>query len=326
MRRTRTVLTSTFFALVLVADTSTQGAADECLTQPTGPTPQGQHWYYRLDHANGGRQCWYLRVENGRGQKASTKAEANPADAMAQTIDAPRGTAAAARAEPSPEKKAPATVAPVPWLNIQKLPGPGSFIPAAAPAKPDPVPRGADATESSAETTTIEKNIDPAPAAVPSRSAASADGGATPTYRTREQQRRQQAQARPEPPAPAPAIIHADHTFALLMIMLVALAIAGPALHFVERRRRRAAINFRPPPWARVVALNAPTLRNRVPTASRTERVKPPAPMPIGASDQTERVAHALQQLVDRLQAVDRPEPTAMRMRTNPRLARRASM
>ena len=52
------------------------------------------------------------------------------------------------------------------------------------------------------------------------------------------------------------------------MIMFAALAIAGPALHFVERRRRREAVNFRPPPWARVVALNAPTPRVRADAAA----------------------------------------------------------
>jgi hypothetical protein len=89
------------------------------------------------------------------------------------------------------------------------------------------------------------------------------------------------------------------------MIMFAALAIAGPALHFVERRRRREAVDFRPPPWARVVALNAPTPRIRV--TPRPYAGKLPAPMPIRPPDQTERLAHTLQQLVDRLQTADRP-------------------
>jgi len=57
------------------------------------------------------------------------------------------------------------------------------------------------------------------------------------------------------------------------MIMFAAIAIAGPALHFVERRGRREAVNFRPPPWARVVALNAPTPRVRA-TAPRPRAAK----------------------------------------------------
>jgi hypothetical protein len=96
--------------------------------------------------------------------------------------------------------------------------------------------------------------------------------------------------------------------------MFAALAIAGPALHFVDGRRRREAVNFQPPPWARVVALNAPTPRIRV--MPRPPRLaKSPAPMPIRPPDQTERLAHALQQLVDRLQTADRTEPKAVRVR-----------
>ena len=95
------------------------------------------------------------------------------------------------------------------------------------------------------------------------------------------------------------------------MIMFTALAIAGPALNFVERRRRRKAVNFRPPQWARVVAPNAPT--PGIHLMPRPRVAKTPAPMPIRPPDQTERLAHALQQLVDRLKTVDRHEPRAVR-------------
>jgi hypothetical protein len=98
------------------------------------------------------------------------------------------------------------------------------------------------------------------------------------------------------------------------MAVFAALAIAGTALHFAERRRRRReAVNFRPPPWARVVALNAPTPRIRVMPRQRV--AKPAVPVPIRPPDQTERLAHVLQQLVDRLQTADRPEPKAVRVR-----------
>ncbi len=72
MRGTRTVLASGFLTLVLITGSSARSAADECLAKPNGPTPQGQHWYYRIDHANNGRQCWYLRAEIGRVQKNVT--------------------------------------------------------------------------------------------------------------------------------------------------------------------------------------------------------------------------------------------------------------
>jgi hypothetical protein len=38
----------------------TADAADACRTEPGDQTPEGQHWYYRIEHSSN-RQCWYLR-------------------------------------------------------------------------------------------------------------------------------------------------------------------------------------------------------------------------------------------------------------------------
>jgi hypothetical protein len=48
-------------------------AADDCLAAPKDETPEGSHWYYRIDHASK-RQCWYLREE---GEKLSQSAAPN---------------------------------------------------------------------------------------------------------------------------------------------------------------------------------------------------------------------------------------------------------
>src|SRR5262245_33796392 len=140
---------------------------------------------------------------------------------------------------------------------MQTLSGPISSVRPVAPQKPaTPTQSNDTPTITTSGNTMPDRTIDP-PSAVPNRPSPIAEGNATSAPRARDQQRRQQAQARPLPPAPI--IDSVDHTFALLMIVFAALAIAGPALHFVERRRRREAVNFRPPPWARVVALNPPT-------------------------------------------------------------------
>jgi hypothetical protein len=299
MRGTRTVLASGFLALALITGASSRSAADECLAKPNGPAPQGQHWYYRIDHANDGRQCWYLR------QKTSRQTERISSDAMAQAIQAP----AAPAAKISPEENAAPIAAPIPWLNVQTLSGPIPAPQRLAPQRPAPQTQSDDAPVITTSNTAPEKMIDP-PNAVVSRPPPIADGNAT--RRVKEQPRRQQAQARSEPPAPVTDPV--DHTFALLMIVFAALAIAGPALHFAERRRRRReAVNFQPPPWARVVSLNASAPRIRKMPPQRV--AKPSAPMPIRPPDQNERLAHALQQLVDRLQTADRTEPKAIRAR-----------
>jgi hypothetical protein len=36
-------------------------AAADCLAEPNRDAPPGQHWYYRVDHAND-RKCWYLHA------------------------------------------------------------------------------------------------------------------------------------------------------------------------------------------------------------------------------------------------------------------------
>jgi hypothetical protein len=37
-------------------------AADDCLSAPKGQTPEGSHWYYRIERGTK-RHCWYLRAE-----------------------------------------------------------------------------------------------------------------------------------------------------------------------------------------------------------------------------------------------------------------------
>jgi len=313
------VLASGLLTLASITGPSARGAADECLAKPSGPTTQGQHWYYRIDHANNGRQCWYLRTGSARAQKTSRQMDRESSDAMAQAIQAPAPTA-----KVPPEENAAPVAAPIPWLTMQTLSAPVSSVTPQRPAIPT---QSNDAPTATASGDTLpEKNIDPANA-VPSAPALSAESNATSAHRAREQQRRQQAQARPEPPPPVVASV--DHTFALLMVVFAALAIAGPALHFAERRRRRReAIDFRPPPLARVVALNAPIPRIRVtqrlqgasPVVS-PRVVRSPVPVPVRPPDQTERLAHALQQLIDRLQTVGRPAPKTVRARPGSRVS-----
>jgi hypothetical protein len=312
MRGTRTVLASSFLALVLITGSSAYSAADDCLAKPNEPTPQGQHWYYRIDHANNGRQCWYLRAEIGRIQKNARQTETDATEAIAQTVEAPPRRAATPVGD-TPEENAAPVAAPIPWLNVQKLPDPIPFAQSAPRQKAAAQTQSDDGAAAATSGDTAPERVTDPPVTVPNRPAP--DSNAASAHRTREQQRRQPAQTRPEPPRPA--IAHIDHTFALLMIMFAALAIAGPALHFVERRRRREAVDFRPPPWARVVALNAPTPRIRV--TPRPYAGKLPTPMPIRSPDQNERLAHALQQLVDRLQTADQPKPKAVRVRSRGR-------
>lgn len=74
-------------------------AADECLLAPKGETPEGGHWYYRIEHPSN-RHCWYLRGEgDARTQNAASNAPA-PAKPVSPTPDTTiPGSVANARAE-----------------------------------------------------------------------------------------------------------------------------------------------------------------------------------------------------------------------------------
>jgi hypothetical protein len=67
---------SALFASVLAGTplgTLSQGAAhaaEECLSAPKGASPEGKHWFYRIDHATK-RHCWYLGQRDKHSQTAT---------------------------------------------------------------------------------------------------------------------------------------------------------------------------------------------------------------------------------------------------------------
>ena len=181
MQGTRMVLASGFLTVVLITGSFARSAADECLTKPNGPTPQGQHWYYRIDHANNGRQCWYLRPEIARVQKTSRQTERNSFDAMAQAIQAP----AAPAAEMPPGGHAAVAAAPIPWLNVHQLPEP-----VVAPKHAPPTAAGRETTTTAAADNPTREQISDPPTAAPGRPAPSADSNPAQMQRAREPQPR----------------------------------------------------------------------------------------------------------------------------------------
>jgi hypothetical protein len=53
-------------------------AADDCLSGPKGQTPQGGHWYYRLDRVTK-RHCWYLGEEREKLSQTASPNSSQPA-------------------------------------------------------------------------------------------------------------------------------------------------------------------------------------------------------------------------------------------------------
>ena len=307
MRERSAMLASVMFAFVLIAGLMLQSTlsadAEDCIAKPNAPAPQGEHWYYRIDHTNN-RQCWRLGPEGLRVQKSAPQIEKEIAPAAAVQPPEPArarrpettgsSVAAAARAEAAPEPNPASAVSSLPFLDTPRMP---DLPPSAQPApQPELVKRTQTASALDtvpAEDNSASSNVSDAPAA---------SSVAEPP---------RQAASRPSAP-PAPTDMEIDHTFAFLMIVFAVLAVAGPMLHYAERRRQREeTANYQSPRWARVVTPNTPTPRVRVPFQPNLAADRRPPPIPPTPADQTERLAQALQQLVDRLHTQPRPEPGA---------------
>ena len=140
-RRIAVLVTGITIALAAVIVTvKPSHAADDCLAGPNAATPQGSHWYYRVDRATH-RNCWYLRPEGSEvrrhAQQDGSPALSHPSNTMSaqpasQTPTEARMAEAAGAgplaAEPLPVEMAAveaktAEVA-AELLPVEKVPGP----------------------------------------------------------------------------------------------------------------------------------------------------------------------------------------------------------
>lgn len=81
--RSATLLSAIFAGLLAGAAFATIShgaahAADDCLSGPKGETPEGGHWYYRIDRVTK-RHCWYLREGAEKSAQAAPPASASSA-------------------------------------------------------------------------------------------------------------------------------------------------------------------------------------------------------------------------------------------------------
>ena len=86
--------------------------ADDCLTAPNSPAPQGTHWYYHVDRTNQ-RKCWYARASSQPAQQAAAQAtsEAAPA-AQSHSMPVSSGPMPATAAASAPMSISPGNSAP----------------------------------------------------------------------------------------------------------------------------------------------------------------------------------------------------------------------
>ncbi|TAH68363.1 MAG: hypothetical protein EWM45_03945 [Rhodopseudomonas palustris] len=115
------MIAATFAAPALSVITPVPAQAETCLTAPTGATPAGKHWRYRVERGSK-RQCWYLGDKRGGStapvaQNSASDGEHKPApslaDARAELIAEPSDPAPDA-VWPAPEQADHSTAAATP--------------------------------------------------------------------------------------------------------------------------------------------------------------------------------------------------------------------
>jgi hypothetical protein len=214
-------------------------AADECLSAPKGPAPEGSHWYYRIERGTK-RHCWYVRELAEKVAPSVSSNAAPPAKpATPKAEPAIRGSVANARAElPTAQTRDAATT---------------SAVPAPEPAAPGPTSQAVNPPAVSDASTTPSPVItsrwpDPSgatpPAAPEQTEAADTDADVQPAVPT----------AAPPPVALAAAdapVEKPQPRFGpipmLSIVMITALALAGLIGSAIVRfggRRRRSRIDI----------------------------------------------------------------------------------
>ena len=91
-------------SFMFVPTGSAAPAADNCLTAPNAPAPQGSHWYYRLERGTQ-RKCWRLVQKDQKAPRTAARTAPQP-EGDDEVDDAPAPAASA------PAAKMPAAVVP----------------------------------------------------------------------------------------------------------------------------------------------------------------------------------------------------------------------
>jgi hypothetical protein len=291
--------------------------AADCLTEPKNETPQGQHWYFRIERGTG-RHCWYTRGEDEKSARVDT-----PDPAPAEKVTPKRTEAATTRAisdahaEIGPRTRvpgdAPAAAAPTVWPAPVAAPN-AAPVPNSAPALSSRWPQTSGAGTPAGQPQANQPPANPPPetslvAADAQATDANADAGTDAASQT----------LPPPMLAAAPVERNTGSIQKLLLVAIGALALAGltgSAVYRLGRRRRRnhwlkertawnSAQNPNSPPWVDPQLGHADTL----PDLDEVRAAAPDSGFSIAMAegepedDRVEKIEDYLARLTKQLQA-----------------------
>ncbi len=93
------------------AGTADAGGAAECLTAPNRESPQGQHWFYRLEQGTN-RRCWILREQADRAAQSASPRSISSQSTSSQLIPSPSVSARTPPTAKASSRNAPASRSP----------------------------------------------------------------------------------------------------------------------------------------------------------------------------------------------------------------------
>lgn len=130
MQRSK-ILPAIFFAMpaavVLTAQAGlSEPSAEACRTKPGPSTPHGMHWYYRINHADKQRHCWYLGAADARANSHA----ATLAPAIATQVPEPNAGLAQTQTAAVPQA--------LPLVTTQPAPAQALFVAPVLSARGEP--------------------------------------------------------------------------------------------------------------------------------------------------------------------------------------------
>jgi hypothetical protein len=232
-------------------------AADDCLTGPKDPTPQGSHWFYRIERGTK-RHCWYLKDASDKVSQAApanSPPVANPAPPSREPTSAPVANPAPSSRETTAQRSLADAYAELPLPQTRFDPPPAASpaqsmaVPPANAASPDSN-QPATAQDANQQTSLIASRW-PDPSNVNAASPSDVSASADPQPAADNSDANAEANVMAAPPAAAtvPAVT-ADVSSVkqpvpmqtLLLVVVGALALAGliasVVVRFGSRRRR----------------------------------------------------------------------------------------
>jgi hypothetical protein len=207
---------------VTIVASSPARAADDCLTEPQGQAPQGQHWFYRTEHTTKQR-CWYLRDTGEKAAQADASADAaasSQSNEPATSLSATDAYAELPSPRPRADQNGGVAATRRTAANTSTAANVRDNATSRATAANDSVFGPPPAVSGSLETSGVNPSADPSP-----DTPAAQDTSTTP-------------EATPAPAAATPAQKEAGSLQMLLLVIFGALTLAGLSGSLVYRLGR----------------------------------------------------------------------------------------